>query len=174
MRHDGGVSSTDQSQQGWRCASCGAEHVGLAVAFGTPAPAPWEWASPEERAAGELNADMCVLPGPDGSSFYLRGQLEIPVVDAEIDRFVWGVWVSLSEANMQITADHWQDPERASLAPMFGWLCTALDYEQPTVGLAAIVHTRHPRPDTLDRTRPDRFAPLGRRATRRHQPSSRG
>lgn len=128
----------------WRCATCGVEHAGLVSAFGAPAPAAWEWAKDVDRSAGELNADMCVLPGADGVDYFLRGQLQLPVLKTDGLVFTWGVWVSLSEANMRTAVERWEDPTRGSLPPMFGWLSTALAYEPTTLGLATHVHTRAP------------------------------
>ena len=42
------------------------------------------------------------------------------------------------------TAEHWDDPRRADLPPMFGWLNTQLPYDPATLGLATHVHTREP------------------------------
>jgi hypothetical protein len=129
----------------WRCATCSREHSGLATVFGPAAPELWLRASDAERANGEINADMCYLPLADGSSYqFLRGELHIPVRDAAFDRFTWSAWVSLSEHNMNVTADHWSDPDRESLAPMFGSLSSDLPYGQPTTAIPAHVHNRAP------------------------------
>ena len=46
---------------------------------------------------------------------------------------------------MATTEQHWSDPDRAALPPMFGWLANELGlYDQPTALLAAHVHTRPP------------------------------
>ncbi|MCL2091893.1 MAG: DUF2199 domain-containing protein [Micrococcales bacterium] len=130
---------------GWTCATCGARHDGLATLFGSDAPLPWILATEADRANGELNADLCFLELPDGQLFFIRGHLEIPVHDADIDTFVWSVWVSLSEQNMRRQHEHWDDPARAGLEPMFAWLMTALPvYEPTTTSLPARLHTRAP------------------------------
>jgi len=129
----------------WRCETCGTEHQGLATVFGPQAPEPWLVASEEIRSQGELNADMCVMRLDGATHYFLRGQLELPVRDAEIGPFVWSVWVSLSPESMQTTIDHWTDPDRASLDPMFGWVCNELGvYDAPTMPMATHVHTRPP------------------------------
>jgi hypothetical protein len=99
----------------WRCATCGAEHTGLATVFGPNAPEPWLVASEEVRALGEINADQCLMQLDGATHHFMRGQLELPVRDAEIGPFVWSVWVSLSADSMRTTIDHWTDPDRASL-----------------------------------------------------------
>ena len=49
-----------QGASRWKCGLCGQQHDGLARAFGAQALDPWLQATPAEREAGELNADMCV------------------------------------------------------------------------------------------------------------------
>lgn len=58
--------------------------------------------------------------------------------------FIWSVWSSLGEANMDVATEHWDDPARASLPPMFGWLCNELIYEPSTWSLPTYVHIRSP------------------------------
>ena len=88
---------------------------------------------------------MCVLPVDDATHYFLRGELPIPIIDSDIEVFAWAVWVSLSDANMKKTVQHWEDPDRATLPPMFGWLCNWLaPYDPPTTNLAVNVHTRAP------------------------------
>ncbi|MCU1566637.1 MAG: hypothetical protein JWQ56_1574 [Pseudarthrobacter sp.] len=41
------------------------------------------------------------------------------------------IWVSLSQDSIHKIADHWDDPARASMPPVFGWLCNELPYDQP-------------------------------------------
>ena len=127
----------------WRCATCAEEHSGLATVFGPREPDPWASASEDQRQRGEINRDMCVLPVADTVHYFIRGELQIPVLDAAIDTFVWSVWVSLSGSNMHKTVEHWDDPDRGALPPMFGWLCNwLLPYDPPTTNLAVNVHTR--------------------------------
>lgn len=129
----------------WTCASCGDVHSGLVTVFGPEAPDAWVMASDEERAGGELHLDTCVLPLGDQTHHFLRGQLDIPVHDADVGVFTWSVWVSLSAESWGATVEHWDDPDRAALPPMFGWLSTSLSpYDQPTNPLATHVHTRPP------------------------------
>ena len=51
----------------------------------------------------------------------MRGCIEIPVHGAD-EPFVWGVWVSLSEASFSQYLDSYDEPRRAHLGPFFGWL----------------------------------------------------
>ncbi|MEI7056379.1 DUF2199 domain-containing protein [Nocardioides sp. CCNWLW239] len=129
----------------WRCATCGDEHGGLATVFGPFEPDAWASATDSQRERGEINRDMCVLPDGETTHYFIRGELQLPVIDADLDVFAWSVWASLSAPNMKMTVEHWEDPERAGLPPMFGWLSNWLmPYDPPTTNLAVNVHTRAP------------------------------
>lgn len=129
----------------WRCAVCGEAHDGLATVFGPSGPDPWASATDAERARGEINRDTCVLPLDQGTHYFVRGELPLPIVDSDNGVFAWTVWVSLSSENMRKTVEHWEAPERATLPPMFGWLSNWLaPYDPPTTNLAVNVHTRSP------------------------------
>lgn len=132
------------TDQGWQCASCGQPHEGLATVFGTDSPDLWANASEGERAGGELNDDLCTITLDGRRHFFIRGALELPVDDPRLESFTWSVWVSLSERSWETTLEHWDDPHRADLPAMFGWLSTALPYEKPTIAIGTHVHTREP------------------------------
>lgn len=133
-----------RSRFGWKCGTCGQRHRGLARVFGPQAPDVWVHANETEREAGELTDDMCVLEVGGERHYFLRGHIEIPLVDVPGEVFSWSVWVSLSQESVQKIADHWDDPARASMPPVFGWLCNELPYDQPTTSLATHVHNREP------------------------------
>lgn len=147
----------------WRCATCGEEHHGLATVFGPLQPDPWASATDAQRERGEVNRDMCVLPIEDTTHYFIRGELQLPVLDAANEPFAWSVWVSLSGPNMTKTVEHWDDPRRAALPPMFGWLCNwLLPYDPPTTNLAVNVHTRNPGTVPLIELDPTSDHPLAR------------
>lgn len=129
---------------GWKCGTCGQQHRGLAKVFGAQAPDVWLHATATEREAGELTGDMCVLEVAGEWHHFLRGHVEIPIIDAPGEVFSWSAWVSLSRASVQKIADSWDDPMRASLPPVFGWLCNELPYDQSTISIATHVHNREP------------------------------
>lgn len=115
------------------------------MAFGPDGPDSWAGALPEDRSRGEINRDTCVLPTDEGTWYFIRGELRIPVVDAAVGDFAWSVWASLSETNMKLAAKLWDDPRRVHLDPMFGWLDSWLaPFEQSTANLAVNVHIRAP------------------------------
>lgn len=128
----------------WNCSICGEQHDGLATVFGAQAPDHWLHATEAERERGELNADVCVLEVAGQWHYFLRGHVDIAIIDAPGGVFSWSVWVSVSEKSMRHIAEHWDDPERAAAAPVFGWLCNELPYEASTLSIATNVHSRAP------------------------------
>lgn len=77
----------------------------------------------------------------DPGRYFVRGSLEIPVVDGP-GPFTWDVWVSLSEANFKRAGDRWHDPNRTEEPPYFGWLCNGLPGHPETLDLKTNVHLR--------------------------------
>ena len=45
---------------------------------------------------------------------------------------------------MTLAGRHWEDPDRVTLPPTFGWLNTWLPYDTTTLGLPTHVHTSPP------------------------------
>jgi hypothetical protein len=122
---------------------CGEQHEGLATVFGAQAPDPWLHAAAAEREDCELTPDVCALKIGEWH-YFPRSHIEIPLTDLPGDRFAWSACASLSEASMKLAVDHWNDPERENLAPMFGWLCNELPYEKSTLSIPTQVHHREP------------------------------
>jgi hypothetical protein len=125
----------------WVCSTCGKRHVDLPLAFHVEAPDPWVSSPPEAQATGELSSDMCVLELKGDISYFIRGLLEIPVIDGP-GPFAWGVWSTLSELNMRRAAELWEVEGRESEPPYFGWLANSLPLYPETFGLKVNVHTR--------------------------------
>jgi len=128
----------------WTCATCGDPHDGLATVFGPRAPHAWEQATDSERASGELTADLCAITVGDETHFFVRGHLEIPITDSAGESFVWSVWCSQSRESMRLASQHWEDPDRVTLPPTFGWLNSWLPYDTTILGLPTHVHTNAP------------------------------
>ena len=126
--------------RGYTCSCCGKYHEELPTSYGNPAPIYYYEAGPEEQDERfELDDDLCVM---DNEHFFIRGCIEIPVIDGE-GPFIWDVWVSLSEANFNKTNDYWDVEGREDkLEPMFGWLSTDIPYYPETINLKTNVHTR--------------------------------
>jgi hypothetical protein len=124
---------------GFISSKCGVHHDDLPMSYGADAPYWYDVIAPEERdRRTELTSDQCVI---DEKHFFVRGVLEIPVVDGE-GPFIWGVWVSLSEANFLRASELWDRPGREQEPPYFGWLSTELPGYPSTINLKTLVHTR--------------------------------
>lgn len=108
------------------------------MCLGADAPALWYSIPEDERASRTLlSSDQCII---DDEHFFVRGRVVLPVNDGS-DSFVWLVWVSLSATNFQRMCDLWETQGRESEPPYFGWLQSALPYDQPTLSLKTAVHT---------------------------------
>lgn len=90
----------------------------------------------EQRCS--LGSDDCVI---DEKWFFVRGCIEIPV-HGEEEPFVWGVWVSLSEASFLQWVEYFDVEKRSHIGPFFGWLNTGLEPYPDTVNLKTQVHLR--------------------------------
>jgi hypothetical protein len=124
---------------GFQCLRCGVYHDDLPMAYGTDAPYWYDEVAPEERdARTQLTSDQCII---DGEHFFVRGVLEIPVLDGD-EVFTWGVWVSLSEKNFDRMHEVWNNPGREEEPPYFGWLSTEVPGYPSTINLKILVHTR--------------------------------
>jgi hypothetical protein len=122
----------------WTCSRCGKEHSGLPYDWAFNEPAYWE--GPRSKH-DELTEDLCRWTDDAGKpSYFIRGLLTIPVVDAT-DDFRYGVWSSLSERSFERVIEVWDDPARVDEDPYFGWLSNALPGYPETLSLALDVVT---------------------------------
>jgi hypothetical protein len=125
--------------EGYYCATCGEYHPSPTLDYSVEAPYQWFAIPREEREIrAELTSVQCII---DGQHFFMRGQLELPIIDYP-ELFVWGVWVSLSEDNFRRATDLWEQEGREHEPPYFGWLCTALPGYPDTLNLETMLHTR--------------------------------
>lgn len=124
------------------CEVCHRVHLNVARLLGPNAPDDWLAVSKGERLEAELTPDICILPDQGATRHYIRGHLQLPVSEPQLSPFVWSVWVELDEWSMAEIAQHWSDPDRASMAPLTGWLATELPYEEPTKGLMVTLQNR--------------------------------
>jgi hypothetical protein len=116
-------------EHSWTCHCCGQRFDTLTMDYATMAPANWFGLPEAERATrAKLDSDLCVI---DGKEFYVRGCVEVPVLD-RTEIFVLGVWVSVSEESFRYVLDHWDTPIADDEPPRFGWLCNWLmGYPEP-------------------------------------------
>src|SRR4051812_36643830 len=100
----------------FKCSSCDQWHEGMPT-IGADAPLYFYTVPVEQRDERcILKSDTCVV---DRKHFFVRGCLEIPVLD-EIERFSWGVWVSLSEDNFRRFVECFEASKRSHIGPFFG------------------------------------------------------
>ncbi len=107
------------------------------------APDAWLGASEDQRSHGGTDRRPVPPHRRRRHAALHPGHLR-PVRDREGKHLVWSVWCSLSTDNMRTTVEHWNDPERSALPPMFGWLNTEDPYDATTLDLPTRVHTRVP------------------------------
>ena len=132
----------DQSEiaYAWTCRCCGRQYASLPMDFAVDAPAYWRQLTEDERKRSFLSTDICVI----GEDRFIRGCLEIPV-RGRAERFVWGVWTSVSEASLTRAYELWDAPEIPPGEPArFGWLSNELKalYGVSTLNLKAALRFR--------------------------------
>ena len=133
------VKRRNESTPGFLCGKCGQFHAELTMDFGADAPAAFYSIPEAEREARcDLAPDLCMI---DEKEFFVRGCLEIPVIDG-LGPFVWGVWTSISYDNFKRMAELWESQQRKTDPTYFGWLCTSLPLNPETLLLKTNVHTR--------------------------------
>lgn len=129
----------------FKCNRCGKLHEGSpSIAFD----APWHYAtlSDEQKASmGRLGSDLCTITHDEGSDYFVRAVLEIPI-HGVAEPFLWGVWVSLSEKSFERYVETYDAPVEGD--GFFGWLCNRLPCYEDTLALPADVLVR------TDGTRP--------------------
>ena len=88
----------------------------------------------KERVVGD--EDMCSI---DNEMFFIRGVIQIPVVDYE-RKFGIGVWVSQKRENFETYAEK---PDTDQIGPFFGWLCNTISFYHPeTQSIKTMAHFR--------------------------------
>jgi hypothetical protein len=125
---------------GWKCRTCGVEHAETPLCFGSDAP--WRALVPESEfeTRVDLTADQCVV---DERDFFIRGHIEIPIRDYA-NPLAFSVWSSLSERSFVHMSMRWEQADRASDPPYFGWLCSPIPVYPSTIHLKLSVQSRAP------------------------------
>ena len=121
------------------CKTCGKQHEGPPLSYGSPAPAYW-YGIPESELTKRaiLSSDQCEI---DNQFFFVGGNIEIPIIGTE-QIFGWSVWVSLSDNSYKRVSELWNTAGREKEPPYFGWLSTSLPIYPDTINLKTMVHTR--------------------------------
>ena len=122
----------------FKCACCDEWHEGMPC-YSADAPLYFQSIPENERERRcTLDADSCIV---DDEYYFARGCLEIPV-HGESEPFIWGVWVSLSQASFATFKSSLDLPARAHLGSFFGWLSAELPLYPRTENLRTRLHLR--------------------------------
>jgi hypothetical protein len=125
-------------KQSFVCANCGKQHEGPPYSYEIEAPDLWSGMTKQRREKrGELSSDLCTI---DDEYFFIKGNLWIPVVDAE-KVFNWTVWVSLSKEDFDRSVEIWDFAGREKEPGYSGRLSNELPLYPSSLNLTAIVHT---------------------------------
>lgn len=91
------------------CHQCGQSHEGIPLSFAADFPDQYANMSSEDRDNRSIiGSDQCII---DSEAFYIRGLLEIPVVDTG-EKFLWGLWASVREEIFDELSDSWEKQGR--------------------------------------------------------------
>ena len=129
----------------YKCRKCDEMHEG-SPSFAFDAPAPYRRLSEQEREEwAELTDDLCVIAHPEGTQYYVRAILEVPIHGVQ-EPFLWGIWVSASEASFHRYLDSYDKPPEDTI--FFGWLSNLIGVYPTQKSRPADVHIQ------TDGTRP--------------------
>jgi hypothetical protein len=120
----------------FKCSSCGDLHEG-SPRFGYDSPLYYQQLDQHAReACAEPGSDLCVIKDTDQIDRFIRVCLEIPIHGCS-EPFVWGAWVSLSEASFNRYRDTWDEPDESD--HYFGWFSNRLPLYPDTLNLKSAV-----------------------------------
>lgn len=125
----------------WFCEQCGEEHPGPPLCYGVAAPWGLLGITAEDYLDRvQYDGDLCIV---DGQQFFVRGLVEIPIIDSS-ETFAWNGWSSLSKESFDRMIRSWDDPKRAEEPPFYGWFTTLLSPYPSTLNLKVRVENRPP------------------------------
>ncbi|TFZ07657.1 DUF2199 domain-containing protein [Ramlibacter humi] len=120
----------------FKCSCCGKVHEG-SPSYAFKAPDHYASLSEEQKAAmGRINTDLCTVTRGEGTDYFIRTVLEIPI-HGVAEPFTWGVWVSLSEKSFKRYVETYDEPVEGD--GFFGWVCNAIPWYPPAEPLATDV-----------------------------------
>lgn len=123
----------------FKCSCCGEIHEG-SPSFSFRAPAYYDQLDAvQQREIATLDADTCTIRDGEHVDFFVRACLEVPIHGIE-SPFLWGVWVSLSEASFKRYLDTWDAPDLND--SYFGWFSNQLPFYPDTINLKTQAHPR--------------------------------
>lgn len=125
-----------------KCQTCGNAHEEIPTCFGIDTP-PWrDMDIPESELDARVDAtrDQCVV---DDQHFFVRGHIDIPIHGFH-EPLTFSVWSSLSEQSFLHLSNRWDDCDRDSDPPYFGWLSSPIWIYPSTINLKLSVQSRKP------------------------------
>jgi hypothetical protein len=124
---------------GFDCRVCGEHHASLPLSFSVKAPHAVQ-AVPASQFAERvvITPDQCVI---DGTHFYLRGRIVVPMHDFE-EPFIWGVWAQVGAKDFYRMHKLWTASGREAEPAFEGRLASDLSLFARTLGLAVEVQTQ--------------------------------
>lgn len=124
----------------WTCRCCGQHFTELPLSMAFDAPDPWHGISDAERETrGQIGSDICIID----EHYFIRGCLDVPIVNSKTSIFSWGVWVSVSARSFEHIKNVWDDEVRDNGPAIFGWLCNSIPNYPETYSLKTYVHLRN-------------------------------
>jgi hypothetical protein len=124
----------------WKCPTCGQSHDDIPTCFGIEAPWRAFVSEAEFEQRVELTQSLCTI---DDEHFFIRGHIEIPIISHH-ESLVFSVWSSLSEKSFADVNEHWDDPDRVTYPPYFGWLSSPIRPYGNVINLPLSVQSREP------------------------------
>lgn len=91
---------------GFVCHICGQAHEEVPLSFAADFPDMYANMSESDRSTrAAISSDQCII---DETLFFVRGCLEIPVLDST-DVFLWGLWALVKEEVFDEISDSWNE-----------------------------------------------------------------
>lgn len=126
--------------EGFDCDVCNSHHdtLPLSLAFGLPdfinKLLPWD---KDEKV--KMTQDWAIV---SDKYYYLRACLEVPINDMPGQKFVWGIWVTISQFDFDSTMEMWDNPERVDEPEYMGTLANTMPSYDETRNLKVLIKTR--------------------------------
>lgn len=128
------------------CDVCGETHAGETRDIRMSLPDPIFLLDEEERRTrAYVEEDFALLHGENGDRYFVRGLLELPIVDGEEGCFGYGAWVEVSAADAEKLGELWNDEAGDREGPFAGTLANELSPYAFTEGLAVRIRLRDVR-----------------------------
>jgi hypothetical protein len=115
------------------CRTCGQTHQGVPLSFAADFPDVYANMSESDRGTrAAISSDQCIV---DEEQFFIRGCLELPILDSG-EVFVWGLWASVLETAFNEISDSWQEEGRETRrGPFKARLANSLSVYPETLNL---------------------------------------